>query len=104
MNTVVTNTPRAGETAEQIAARSAPRGVDPVNHPPHYKSPNGIEVIDIIEAFGLGFHDGNVVKYLLRWRQKGGLQDLHKARWYLDRFIEREAREKLIRAGAEKSA
>lgn len=64
---------------------------DPVNHPQHYKSAAGVEVIDVIEAFGLGFHEGNVVKYLLRWRQKGGVEDLRKARWYLDRFIEQEA-------------
>lgn len=63
---------------------------DAVNHPPHYKSESGLEVIDVIEGFSLGFHEGNVVKYLLRWRQKGGVQDLRKARWYLDRFIERE--------------
>ena len=85
---VFTNTPRPGETEEQIAARSAAR--DAVNHPPHYKSDSGVEVIDVIEAFGLGFHEGNVIKYLLRWRQKGGIEDLRKARWYLDRFIERE--------------
>lgn len=84
-----TNTPRADESAEQTAARSAPR--DAVNHPQHYKSANGLEVIDVIEGFALGFHEGNVVKYLLRWRQKGGIEDLRKARWYLDRFIEREA-------------
>jgi hypothetical protein len=64
---------------------------DPVNHPPHYKSASGMEVIDVIEGFGLGFHEGNVIKYLLRWRQKGGAEDLRKARWYLDRFIEQEA-------------
>ena len=90
MISVTTNTPRAGESEEQIAARSAPRG-DTVNHPAHYKSAAGVEVIDVIEAFGLGFHEGNIVKYLLRWRQKGGVEDLRKARWYLDRFIEQEA-------------
>lgn len=64
---------------------------DQVNHPAHYKSAAGVEVIDVIEAFGLGFHEGNVVKYLLRWKQKGGVEDLKKARWYLNRFIEQEA-------------
>lgn len=59
---------------------------DAVNHPSHYQA-RGVEVIDVIEAFGLGFHEGNVVKYLLRWRRKDGLQDLKKAQWYLDRFI-----------------
>lgn len=61
---------------------------DPVNHPPHYKSPSGIEAIDVIEGFGLGFHLGNVVKYILRAGKKEALlQDLRKARWYLDRRI-----------------
>jgi hypothetical protein len=61
---------------------------DVVNHPPHYRA-NGIEVIDVIEAYGLGFHLGNVVKYILRAGRKGyGDDDLRKARWYLDRKIE----------------
>lgn len=64
---------------------------DPVNHPPHYKT-GGIETIDFIEAKGLGYHLGNVVKYISRAGIKGtnqGLEDLRKARWYLDRAIEK---------------
>lgn len=62
---------------------------DPVNHPSHYTS-GPIEVIDIIEGFSLGFCLGNVVKYILRSPHKGAeLQDLEKARWYLDREIAR---------------
>lgn len=64
-----------------------------VNHPPHYKS-GGMEVIDIIEAFGLGFHDGNVVKYILRAGRKGdALEDLRRAAWYLARAIEKDTPE-----------
>lgn len=60
---------------------------DNVNHPAHYTS-GPIEVIELIEGFGLGFHLGNVVKYILRAPHKGTeLQDLQKARWYLDRAI-----------------
>ena len=60
---------------------------DLVNHPPHYKA-GGIEVIDFIEAKGLNYRLGNVVKYVARADQKGTpLQDLMKARWYLDREI-----------------
>lgn len=63
---------------------------DVVNHPPHYKSPSGIEAIDVIEGFGLGFHLGNVVKYVLRTGRKDHpLQELRKSRWYLDREIAR---------------
>jgi hypothetical protein len=58
-----------------------------VNHPAHYNMGN-IEVIDIIEGFDLNFHIGNVVKYVLRAPHKGKtLEDLKKARWYLDRYI-----------------
>lgn len=64
---------------------------DSVNHPPHYKAANGLEAIDVIEAFGLdqSFALGNAAKYLLRAGRKGEtLQDLKKARWYLNRKIE----------------
>jgi len=61
-----------------------------VNHPDYYKR-GGIEVIDAIEAWGLGFNLGNVVKYIARAgrKTKDGLQDLRKAAWYLDREIKR---------------
>jgi hypothetical protein len=64
---------------------------DPVNHPPHYGGEdNPYEAIKVIEAWGLGFHIGNVVKYLSRAGKKGAaVEDLKKARWYLDREIAR---------------
>ncbi|MEU5382656.1 DUF3310 domain-containing protein [Kitasatospora cineracea] len=57
---------------------------DPVNHPPHYNwLPGGLEVIDITRHFS--FVLGNVLKYLFRAEHKGReLEDLRKARWYLD--------------------
>jgi hypothetical protein len=62
---------------------------DPIDHPPHYNV-GPIEVIDAIEAWELGFHLGNVVKYVARAAHKGEpLADLKKARWYLDREIGR---------------
>lgn len=65
---------------------------DMVNHPPHYKS-GGLESIDVIEAFDLGFCLGNTVKYVLRAGRKGDrIEDLKKARWYLDREIERQSK------------
>lgn len=61
---------------------------DPVNSPKHYTF-GSIEVIDAIEAWQLGFHLGNVVKYVARSAHKGRqLEDLKKSRWYLDRMIE----------------
>ena len=63
------------------------RIVDNVNHPPHYKT-GGIETIDFIEAKDLGYHLGNVIKYVTRAKHKGTeLEDLKKAQWYLDRAI-----------------
>jgi len=65
---------------------------DMVNHPPHYKK-GGVEVIDVIEAgIGdqgfIGYLLGNILKYLLRFRHKGKpIEDLKKARWYLDKLI-----------------
>ncbi len=60
---------------------------DMVNHPPHY-TVNGIEVIDIIDAFKLNFNMGNALKYLLRAERKCNKeQDINKAIWYLQREI-----------------
>lgn len=62
---------------------------DLINHPPHYTA-SAIEPIDVIEAWQLGFHLGNTVKYIARAEHKGStLQDLEKAAWYLNREIER---------------
>lgn len=66
---------------------------DNVNHPSHYIS-GGLEAIDVIEAFGLDFHLGNAAKYILRAGKKtaDATQDIKKARWYLDRFLERRGK------------
>jgi hypothetical protein len=60
-----------------------------VDHPAHYGgAENPYEAIKVIEAWGLGFNLGNTVKYISRAERKGApLQDLEKARWYLDREI-----------------
>lgn len=57
-----------------------------VNHPAHYNT-GWIEVIDAIEDWELGFHAGNVVKYVARYKHKNGINDLQKAMWYLQRLI-----------------
>lgn len=59
---------------------------DIINNPPHY-SHSDIEPIKAIEAWKLTFNLGNVVKYIARHKHKNGLEDLKKARWYLDREI-----------------
>lgn len=61
-----------------------------VNHPDHYNS-KGIEVMDVIRAFDLSFSLGNVIKYVLRAGKKHKdtyLEDLKKAKWYLDEEIQ----------------
>lgn len=67
-----------------------------VNHPMHYNS-GEVECIDAIQSCmcGLsgfeGFCIGNAIKYLWRWKQKGGVTDLNKAKWYIDKVINEEA-------------
>jgi hypothetical protein len=65
---------------------------DPIN-PNHYQSETGVECIDAIEA-AVSELDGvqavcvaNVIKYVWRFKRKNGIQDLEKARWYLDKLI-----------------
>lgn len=61
-----------------------------IDHPSHYTR-GGIEAIDAIEAWSLGFNLGNVIKYVARAGHKGQtLEDLRKARWYIDREIDCE--------------
>lgn len=79
---------KAGVVEESLVFR------DGVNHPVHYNShPSGVECIDIVEWFS--FNIGNAIKYLWRvglksddWRE-----DLEKAKWYVEREIERLSRE-----------
>ncbi len=62
--------------------------LDAINHPQHYGGDSPLEAIKVIEYHNLGFCLGNVVKYVLRSDKKGQqLQDLKKAKWYLDREI-----------------
>lgn len=65
-----------------------------VHHPSHYQSETGLEVIDVLEAFTIdlngieAFDTGNIIKYMCRWKKKNGVQDLEKAKWYLDHLID----------------
>ncbi len=64
---------------------------DMVDHPPHYNK-GGIETIDAIQsALGDDFESylqGNILKYMWRYKYKNGVEDLKKARWYLNKMIE----------------
>lgn len=89
------------ETATFCSDDACPLDIskDNVNHPSHYTS-GGIECIDAIresmspEEFQ-GYCKGNTIKYLWRWRQKGGVEDLEKADVYLRWLIESAAKEEL---------
>lgn len=74
-------------TTHSGSARTVPQSGDSVNHPSHYTR-GGVEVIEAIEAWGLEFRLANVVKYVARAGHKGdALEDLRKAKWYLEREI-----------------
>jgi hypothetical protein len=65
---------------------------DPVNHPKHYtEHPSGVECIQITEH--MNFCLGNAVKYIWRADLKGGMEDLQKAAWYINREIRRREHE-----------
>lgn len=73
--------------------------LDKVNHPSHYNQ-NGMEVWDVIKAFtsnlsgAEAFYAGNAIKYILRWDKKNGIEDLEKAKVYIDKIIEGRKGEK----------
>ncbi len=67
--------------------------VDMVNHPPHYTR-GGVECIDALASATAGLEGldavctANAIKYLWRWKQKNGVEDLRKAQWYINKLIE----------------
>tara|TARA_R100001126_G_C4864189_1_gene169200 strand:+ start:773 stop:979 length:207 start_codon:yes stop_codon:yes gene_type:complete len=60
--------------------------MEKVNHPEHYNK--GIEVIDFIDSWNMDFSTGNIIKYVSRHKHKDNpLEDLKKAKWYIERLI-----------------
>jgi len=57
----------------------------------HYKNMK-IQPVEYIHANGLGYFEGNVVKYVSRWRSKNGVKDLEKAKHYIDLLIELDSK------------
>jgi len=84
------------EDEEKLLNEFYAERADMVNSPPHYNQA-GIECIDAIEAAtGDGYEyylQGNIMKYVWRYRYKNGAEDLKKARWYLDKLIEETTNE-----------
>jgi hypothetical protein len=58
----------------------------------HYRE-LAIQPVEFIHANGIGYMEGNVIKYVTRWRSKGGIADLHKAKHYIDLLIELEQKQ-----------
>lgn len=85
-------TTQGGEIIAQRERVTSVNDIDMVNHPSHYTQ-GGIECIDAIKAATVGKTGieavcvANVVKYLWRYEEKNGLEDVKKARWYLERLI-----------------
>ena len=86
-----------GEFKDHLVNLDTGQMEDPVNNPQHYKA-SGIESIEYIESFlsrdeYRGFLRGNISKYLHRYTYKGKpLEDLNKARWYLNKLIDLESK------------
>jgi hypothetical protein len=51
-----------------------------------------IQPVEFIHKNGISYIEGNIIKYVVRWRDKGGIDDLRKARHYLDMLIEMESK------------
>jgi hypothetical protein len=81
----------AGETYAKPMRMVAASDDDPINHPAHYtRHPSGTECIEITEH--MNFNLGNAIKYIWRSGEKGDtVNDLKKARWYIDRELQRIA-------------
>ena len=91
------NADKEVEKLMQLSAKQLdglPDESDMVNHPPHYNK-EGIECIDAISAAlgeGMEYYlQGNIMKYLWRYRYKNGVEDLKKAKWYLEKMIEEKS-------------
>lgn len=85
----VAEDPRARETSPETPKSKRPPASDSVNHPSHYTF-GRFEVIEVIEDWGLGFHEANAVKYIARAGKKDPakhVEDLRKAAWYINRRI-----------------
>jgi hypothetical protein len=68
--------------------------------PDYYNGAGGMQPFDVIDAFGLDFYEGNAVKYIVRWRKKNGVDDLYKARTYINEVIKRAEAEAADGAGS----
>ena len=66
---------------------------------PDYYQKGNIEVTDFIVDQSMSFLEGNIVKYLCRYKEKSGIEDLRKARWYIDKLIDERMKTKPLKEG-----
>lgn len=82
---------------QPLSTASTPTMSDPVNHPSHYTQ-GGVECIDALEAATVNLSGieavctANAIKYLWRWKDKNGVEDLRKAVWYINRLIQKQTK------------
>src|SRR5882724_10953683 len=67
----------------------------------HYKDGTKPEHWDLVAMYGWDYFTGQITKYLMRWRKKNGIEDLEKARHYLDKYIEVERSKILVKVDSE---
>lgn len=96
--------PRTATSSPAPVAKPAATALEPCHthsssgsKPTHYSGMT-VDVIDFCLRNGIPYPEGNVIKYVCRWRKKGGIADLEKARDYLDRLIAHEKSEGAIHA------
>lgn len=81
------STPSTSQNADKFRAiQREYKGQDDINWPLHYNQ--GIETTDYIISNDMNFCEGNIIKYVTRYKLKGGLEDLEKAKWYLEKLIQ----------------
>lgn len=78
---------------EYLERNTPPSALDVQVAGGHYKE-LPIQPVEYIHANGIGYFEGNVIKYVSRWRKKNGLADLEKAKHYIELLIELETKEK----------
>lgn len=89
------NQPEPKKTKESFTMPLPKDKKDNVNHPSHYTQ-GGVECIDALSAATVNLQGieavctANAIKYLWRWKQKNGIEDLKKAKWYIDKLISEE--------------
>lgn len=79
------------EPVNDICGVTGQLGIEMVEHPKHYNK--GIEVWDYTDSWKMDFLEGNIIKYVTRYKYKNGIEDLKKAKQFIERLIEREEKE-----------